>query len=334
MRTTFAMAKASRIPEAINIRSTDSRFAAYLNECISRLLVRGKYWGTFGRYSISVDSQLLTLPAHIDTIEVINVARVPLPLRSQWFEFLSLGYGTRDGSLPNGSGINECLFRGTSPTFKSIGTASILTVKCDVSSDVGKQVRILGYDSSNNWVRTLIAGIWYDGELVTMVQGAGTATVTIFSRVTDIQAPTDMDGKWWLYEGTTAGTLIGTYEYWETNPAYKQYLIPFISTTVTTVEIMGKLAFIPAKNDTDYLIIGNLGALKLGCMACKAEEEHNWAEANLLWNGGKMADGTVRVGAIQELDAELSHHMGDGQELGINLVGTSSGFGTPVDVLM
>lgn len=331
-RTTLKMVKASRIAEAINLRTTDARFLQYLNECIQRLLQKGKYWGTFGRYAISVDSQILTLPAHIDTPEAINIGKVPMPLRSPWFEFLALGYGTRDSTISNG--INECIYRGTSPTFKDIPAATTLTVLCDVSADVGKTVRVLGYDASGNWVRTEVAGVWGDGEEVALAQGAGMASTTTFTRVTDIQAPDDLEGKWWLYAGTIAGTLIGTYEYWETNPAYKQYLIPFVSTTLTTVEVMGKLAFYPVKKDTDYPLIGNIAALKLGCMACKAEEEHNWAEAQLLWNGGKMRDGTVRIGAVQELDDELKHHVGDGIVQGINLINGNSGYSTPVETLI
>lgn len=335
MRTTLAIAKASTIPTAVNLRPADTRLLGFLNEATQRLMYRGKWWGCFNRYSITVDSQILTLPAQIDTIEMINVCKAPMPLRSQWFEFLANGYGTRDDTLPTGSGISECILRGTSPTFKAISAASTLTVMCDVASDIGKTVRILGYDTNDNWVRTLIAGIWYDGESVVLAQNPGTVTTTTFLRVTDIQAPADLDGQWWLYEGDVAtGIMIGHYQFWETNPSYKQYLIPFISTAVTTVEIMGKLAFIPVKNDTDYLLIGNIAALKLGVMACKAELEHNWGEANFLWNGGRMKDGSMRIGAIQELDSELSHHIGDGQQLGINLIGSSAGWGEVVENLI
>ena len=338
MRTTLGDAKSnriSRLPQAINIRPDDLRFLSYVNEATLRLMHKGKWWGTFGRFSISISSQILTLPPVLDTIELINVAKCPVPLRSRWFEFLSNGYGTRNNTLPNGSGLNECLEQNASPTIVAIASPyTVLTAKCDVASDVGRKVRILGYDANGNWVRTLVAGIWYDGEEVALAQGAGTATTTVFSSITDIKPPTDLDGQWWLYQGTIAGTLLGQYQYWETAPMYRQYLVPFVNPTISTIEVMGKLAFRPVFKDTDYLIIGNLPALKLGMMACKAEEEHAWGEAQFLWNGGKMKDGTVRVGAVQELDAELAHYNGDGQQLGINLVNTNAGFGEPVETLV
>lgn len=338
MRTTFANAKASRIPEALNVSSTDARFAQYINEATLRLMQRGKWWGTFGRYAISVDSNILTCPAVIETLEKVNIEKAPMPIRSQWFEFLQFGWGTRDETLPNGSGILEVLYRGTSPTFKSISAASILTAKCDVLEDVAKEVRILGEDANGNFVRTQPGGpgtAWEDGEVVELAQGAGTPTTTVFSKVTDIQPATDLEGRWWLYEGTVAGgTLIGQYEYWETAPAYKQYLIPFSNSTITTVEAMAKLAFRPVANDTDYLLIGNLSALKLACMAIKAEEEHSWQEANLLWNGGTLKNGQKVMGAIQELDAELGHHIGDGTQLGLTVNYGNSGYGEPVEPLV
>ncbi len=330
------MAKAfAPLATAINIRPADSRFTDYLNEATMRLLLRGKFWDTCGRFAVTVDSQILTPPPYVDTVEAINVEKMPLPLRSRWYEFLDNGWGTRDDTLPNGSGISECILRGTSPTFRAMTASSILTVKCDLVSDVGKSVRIMGYDTNNNWVRTEVLGVWTDGEAVLLAQGAGTATTTTFSRVTDVQPPTNLNGKWWLYQGTVAtGTLIGQYEYWESSPNYKQYLIPFVNPTITTVELMGKLAYRPVVNDTDYLIIGNLPALKLGMMACKAEQEHNWGEAQFLWEGGTMKDGTRRIGAVQLLDQELQHHTGDGTQIGINLVGPSAGFGEVVEPLV
>lgn len=322
MRRTLANLKASRIPEALNISSTDSRLVEYANEATERLLYRGKWHSTYAYYRVSATSRFFTPPPHLDTVETIAVENYPLPLRSVWYEFLKLGWGTRDRTLTNGSGLNECQLLGNYPVIADIATATTLTLKCDLHDDATKEVRILGTDANGNFIRTEPAGDgtgYEDGEVVALTQ-AGTVTTNTFATVTDIQAPSDLDGQWWLYAGTVAtGTLLGNYEYWETNPMYKRYLIPWISTDVSTVEIMGKLAYRPLVNDTDYLIIPNLGALKLGMMAVKAEEEHNWAEANLLWNGGTMKDGTVRIGAIQELQAELDHHLGSGQEIGIHI---------------
>ena len=196
-------------------------------------------------------------------------------------------------------------------------------MKCDLLSDAAKTVLILGYDSTGNWIRTTQGGVVADGEVVALAQGAGTLTVNTFSKITGIQAPTNLDGQWWAYLGSTAGTLLGNYQWFDVVPSWKRYLIPFINATVTTVEIMGKLAFFPVKNDADFLIIGNLAALKLQCKAIISEENNSWQEAQLL-----------SASAIQELELELDHQLGAGRELGISIKGSNIGSIEPVPALM
>lgn len=330
-RTTVLDAKNSRLPEALNIPPTDSRFLQYVNESTERLLHRGLFWGTYGRWAINITSQLLTLPAEIDTVEKVSQNNIILPLHDLSYEFLGNGWGDRDDTTT--TGINEALYRGNFPTYTDIpsGSPTVLNVKCDVAADVGTTVTLFGYDTNSNWVRTQVAGVWQNGETVALAQGAGTNTTTVFSRVTAVQIPGPLKGQWWLYSGTT---LLANYQYWETNPSYKRYLIPFVDGVTTNVIVMAKRSFIPVSQDSDFLIIGNLSALKLACMAIKAEEEHNWGEATLLWNGGTDKNGNVRMGAIQELQAELDHHTGKGTEYGITVRGSSVGENEPVEALL
>jgi hypothetical protein len=317
MRATVNDAIAERIPTALNLKSTDSRFYSYLNIATRRLLYRGKYWGTYARYKLPASSQIFTLPPYLDTVERIAISRLPTPLRDLPWEFLETGWGTRDDTQPNGSGLSEVLYRGNFPTSSDITTPGVLTVKCDFVTDVGKIVTILGYDNNGNWVRRQVSGVYYDGEQVALAQGAGTNTATLFAQVTDILAPANLDGQWWLYQATQ---LLGNYQYWDTKPSWKRYLIPFLDSTNTFIEIVGKKAFIPVKYPTDFLVIGNMAALRLGCMAVKAEEETMIGMASLLWNGGMDKDGNQVIGAIQEMDNELSHHLGDGVQRSIEVL--------------
>lgn len=335
-RLTLAEVKASRIPEAINISPNDSRLIGYVNEASERLLQRGKYFNTYAKYRISVTSQILALPPQLATIETVAVSKCPLPLRSMWFQFLQGGWGPRSSTLPNGSGVSEVLELGHFPTIVDIATPGVLTLKCDFSTDVGKKVLVLGFDNNTppNWIRTLQGGVYADGELVALSQVAGTNTVNSFSQVTGFQPPTDLDGQWWVFLGGITGTLLANPQYFETDPLYPRYLVPFVNSTVSSVDLVGKKAFIAVKKDSDYVSITNLAALKYACMACKSEEEHNWVEANLLWNGGKDKNGVVRIGALTELNYELTHFLGDGQEMGLDVRGSSLGMSDPVDSLL
>jgi len=335
-RTTAAMIQNdSRFCELLNIPPTDVRFYSFLNEATLRLLKRGRYWGTTGRFAIVPSSQMIALPPQVDTPEKVAIGRTVTPLHDALYEFLENGWGTRDDSIPTGSGVWEVLARGTSPIMVDIPSpGGQLTLKCDRSTDVGKSVLVMGWDTATppNWIRTTQGGVVADGEVVLLSQGAGTQTANSFSKVTAIQPPTNadmssaLDGQWWIYFGGITGTLLSNYQYWETSPNYQRFLIPFVNSTVTTVELIGKLAFIPVRKPTDYPVIQNIAALKLAARAIKAEEESDLVSASILWNGGRdKKTGQMLIGAITEMEYELEHYLGAGREIGLNFVGTGYG---------
>ena len=210
MRTTLSNVRASRIPEALNVSPDDARLVQYVNEATERLLHRGLWWGSYGRYAITATSQLLTLPAELDTIEAVAVSQIQMPVRDVFYEFLSNGWPTRDDTQPCGSGIEEVIYRGNFPTFVDLTADSVVTLICDLASDATKIVTVMGYDENDNWVRSLVDGEYVNGEQVALAAGAGTASTTTFSRITDIQVAEDLDGPWWLYAGVT---LLASYQY-------------------------------------------------------------------------------------------------------------------------
>lgn len=333
MRTTLLDAKNSRIPQAIGVCSDHPKFIGVLNEAQQRLLPKGLWFGTYGKFRICASDGCITLPAQIATIERVAVCGRNIPVHDEWFEFLENGYGPRNSTSCNsgggtcGTGCDESLYRGRFCTFKDIiPSGKQLNFVCDLVSDVGKQVLALGYDDNGNWIRTSQSGIIKDGELISFAQGAGTLSVNNFSCVTDIQLPNNMDGQSWLYEYKVSDAtkrMIGKYEYFETRPSYARYYFPSIcapstgACTQTSVEIIGKLEFIPAKQDTDYLIISNLPALKEMCVGISnAEKEPDTVEKVKILK-------TSEASAISELDAELNHYLGEGRVIGINLMGSS-----------
>jgi hypothetical protein len=89
------------------------------------------------------------------------------------------------------------------------------------------------------------------------------------------------------------------------------------------VEAICKLDFIPVARDTDYVMLGNLPALKYGCMAIKANEENRYSDAKTL-----IGD------AVMELESELDHYLGDGRKMGINVVGSGIGTADPIENLI
>lgn len=321
MRVTLADIKASRIPEAVNCPPEDARVVQYVNEAVERLLKKGHWWGCTAKYAFYATGGLITLPRQVASIEKVAVSNIPVPTRDFWFEWLENGWGTRDTT----SGLDECLFVGRYPLFSDIVPAGKKVVLiCDVAADVGKEVLVLGYDDLGNWIRTTQDGVMADGELIALAQTPGATSVSGFASVTDIQAPDDLSGQWWMYEKDTATDalrLVGQYQYDETRPSFARYLISSLGATsaATLVEALVKLEFIPVKSDSCYSLIGNIPALKLMCMAIKAEEDKQWDTATLL-----------EAKAIAELNAELAHYLGEGRAPSINVVGSGIGDADPI----
>lgn len=348
MKTTFLDVKNSRIPAHLGLCPTDTRLAQYVNEAQQRILPEGKWWGTTPRFNICATNGCITLPPQIATIERVNICGMPVPIRDFWWEFLDNGPGSASGSCTTGNttpsqfcGMADAIMRGTYPSFQDItGTGKKLKFVCDLLSDVGKTVRALGYDTNGNWIRTLQSGVYADGEIIAFAQSAGTVSTNTFSIVTDLQFVEDRDGQVWMYDYEPVGdtqVLIGKYEYFEKRPAYARYYFPQIlarldsttgACTSTKVEIVGKLEFIPVKNDEDYLIIANIPALKEMCKAIVDGEN----EPDSLKRVAILATGLAAAKAI--LDAELSHYYGDGRRIGVNITGSSVGYDCPVEVLV
>jgi hypothetical protein len=349
MRFTVQDVLNSRIPPSIGLAPTDSRVIQYLNEATQRLIFEGKWWGLVQRINICASNGCITLPPQIAAIEAVNTCGRPTPLRNMWFEFLPNGLGTRDGQggSSNGSlwpgcyGMNEAIYRGRFPTFTDIkGTTSKVNLVCDLAADVGNTVLVLGYDQNGNWIRTLQNGVFADGEVVSLAQSGGTTSVNYFTVVTGLQFQSTMNGQSWLYQYDTSTspvslTLLGHYQYDETNPSYQRFFFPGIlnkqnssGCTQTKVEILAKLEYIPMKNPTDYLIIGNIPALKemMGAIK-KSENQPDSVAANQI-----IASGVATAKSI--LDAELDHESGSGAVLGMTIVGSSVGSNEPIPTFL
>ena len=332
MRHTLNDALLSRIPSALNLNSIDPRVVQYINDATEDLIQRGHWKGTSDKATVQVTSQLITIPPHFETADQFALCHQPIPIRGQWFEFSPGGWGTINDPSPSRTSpylfARNALRRNNACTFQDIaaGSPTKLTVQCDVAMDVGETVLLLGFDNAStpNWVRTQQNGVWADGELVMLSQSPGTTTATTFSSLTGIQKPVTA-GQLWIKQALDS-TLIGHLEYWETNPSYARYLIPTLPNTTVQVDVMGKLAYRPVVNLTDWLIIGNLNALKLACMA-KKYEEVGTGEAV-----GKAAN--YMAGAISLLNNELNHSTGAGEQVTVRWSGMNPASGEPDPVLI
>jgi hypothetical protein len=315
MKVTLGDAK-TRIAKHLNLCSTDARTTEYINEAQRRLVESGKWKGTYGKFNICVTDGCICWPRQIETIESVAVKQNPGIVRNGWFEFVESGYGLLDNKDNIGY---QLLDRGEAPTHKDLsGAGKKIRVYGTTEADVGKTITIKGYDSNDNWVRTIKSGagataVYQDGRVVTLVSpAAGTPYATtpdLFKSITSVTKDVTQ-GDVILYELTdeSAGTIVEVAEYQpdETIPAYRRSLIPKLGGASSgcdsvAVTVIAKLRFINAVNDTDILMVSDTYAIKNMAIAIKLEENRDFGAAS-----------EYRNLAFDSLQNQLANHMGDG----------------------
>ncbi len=315
MRATLATAKndSSGIARVLGICASDPRFVYYLNEAIRRLLTRGLFWGSYQKFSMCVNNGCLTFPRQFAAIEVIAVCNRPLKIRNEWFEFNSNGAGLYGSNAHRfGCGGMQMLDRGTACCFADIiGVNKKIKVYADVAEATGAKILLQGYDENGNWIRTQVAGEWVDGEYV-LCSTTPQTTTKFFSSLTGVQKPIT-NGNIRLYEYDTDLTTqraIAVYEPDETLPSYRRSFITGFGTggccntgscESKTVSVIAKMEFIPVRNDTDYLILGNIPAIKDEVQSIRKSEN------NLI-----QESAAYEAKAVFELNKELEHYLGHG----------------------
>lgn len=325
MRSIFKQLKdETDILQILNLCDGDPRIALrYVNPAQRALLNRGDWWGTYQVINICVTGNCLTWPREVAAIRELARCNEPFRIRNQWFEFLRDSYGQSE-ALPN------CICRGNQLLDKSSGAAFDeipsgliwkLRIFADKESDYGKRILVQGYDVNGDWIRTLDGGNYVDGIYVTLA--APFVDTQIFTTYTGaIKDKTD--GLVRIYRCKTDNTeqfAMAIYQPTETVPNYRRSLIPgFASQCCSSggcgtgvLTAMVKLALVNVVSDNDYLVIGNLEALRLWCQAIKHRED----------NAVQLAQ-EAELQAILELNNELRNFTGrDEVAINYNILGTA-----------
>ena len=322
---TLGAVLASDLPKRVNLCGTAGHpqrqmFIDLLNYTTERILNHGSFWGTTRIIRLCLDDGCVTMPRPIASLEAVRSCE-SIPISNDWYQFLPFMGAGWDGC---GSSRFECL--GLVPTFKDVCNPAIIRTWLQNTDDAGKTVLYQGTDANGKWIRTNEGGEWIDGERVVLADPY-VDTVNSFTSITGVQKDITID-RILIYKVFTSGPVhIATYEYDEIAPSYQRFRISKRSafvvnscncrqtptlTNPVTVEALIKLAYSPVTRDTDFLIIGNLGALRLGLMAMKAEQDGDLTAANVLWFGDQRNN---RIGCIPMLNQELRTMQGDRVEV-------------------
>lgn len=292
-RRTLLDARMSRIPEAIGTCANDNvTLLTTINEAQQRLLNDEAqpdegFWGTWAvmNFNLTQADPYFTTPRDVARVTLIDICKKPILLRNQFYEYLEFGNGLRPLSCCS-TGVCENLGvfdRGPVVSFKDIAPPNKkLRVFATDETDYGKRVLLSGKDQFDNTLYSQDGFNRVTGEFVTLTSPFAD-TVNQFSVWNGVQKDIT-NGQIQIHEvDTVTGDmrLLLTMEPSETVGCYRRYFVNGLPNTCATgcpptepiqISALVKLDFIPVVADTDYLIIGNLAALKEECMAIRLME--------------------------------------------------------------
>lgn len=300
-RATLAHAKAARIWKATGICPNDENFLDLLNEAQQRLLSRGRWWGTIYKATGTAIKGAIVWPREAGAIEGLIVVNSSIWVKNQWWNFIEPIFGGCSDCCAGNCGDHlELRDDGYSPfSIEFTGTPFLRLYPTD-TSDNAKEVLIQGYDKNGAWVRNEYDDVWIDGEYVALATPFGVST-TEWKTITAVQKPVTNErvlAKTW--NGTTE-TLIATWAHNETVPRYRKSLIPALEDHDSeALSAIIKMQFVPAAVDEDWLVIGNIPALKDMMMSIRKQEQELTKESIIL-----------EKKAIAELNHELRTNSGD-----------------------
>lgn len=254
--------------------ANDPLFLIYLNQACERLINSGKWAGTLVTVLFDSSDGYITLPREYLAILGAQVDDAPVVTYTQFHEYIETGGGQIDetqgfdGVLTD-MGDGYCVQT-------DISADCTLRIKINSASDVGQVVRLFGKDENGEMIYDS-DGI--EGVELTLASPSATTTQQ-FSVITGIQADA-LVGRWTLWEVISgAETQIGSYQPGETRPMYRRYKT---GVTTTAVRALCRRRFVPLTEESNWVIPGNIGALRQAIDAIHKEEVDADSDADAMW---------------------------------------------------
>jgi hypothetical protein len=163
--------------------ATDPQLLARTNEAQERLLNKGLYAGTYGRYSVCVYGGCITLPREFESILGYNYGGAPSQVYNQWYEFMANGPGASHAGA-----WRQLQDRGYVPCFRPLDSQKYIRVYTDLIEDSTATILFRGSDTYNNRIQTQENGAYIDGERLNLSAGSGNSSVLV-SGLTGNRAP-------------------------------------------------------------------------------------------------------------------------------------------------
>jgi len=252
-RLTLADVRPILAPMINPSNTSDPLFLPMLNEVCERIINNGKWKGSVVMMTFDSSTGFITLPYDFAAVLALTYNGVPSPVFTQFHRFVEGGPG-EVSDTQNWPGILIDLGDGFA-TQTDPPAAGVVRVYSSGTDD-GKVIRLYGelngdvvFDSSGN-----------EGENV-ILSAPFVATTNQFTSITGAAKPlTAARVRLKSWDGTTE-TQVAEYQPNEKRPMYHRYQTGVAS---QAIHVICHRRFIPIVAETDWVIPGNLSALRAG----------------------------------------------------------------------
>lgn len=256
----------------------DGDFKSSLNQVLSRIYNMGTYRDLTVQYSLPVVDGCITLPDDADSVLHTMVDGFPVPIRSLWHDFKSIGIGNLSVNPTIQWGLIDAGYTPTKQLFDAaistlyIVSASGSSVVNTFSNTDGSNITVVGSDGDQFYTGTLVASpfrITFSTPVTSIVSIQFDALNGMFDlRTTSAEPDTTI---------ATIGPDGGI-------TRYRRFRINGSVDGTTTVHVLCKRAFQPLRDDNDIVYVGNIGAIKQGLLGRLMEDNADIERAQYHWN--------------------------------------------------
>lgn len=217
--------------DARNIVGTcdDPTLFRRISEAVEALANKGDFDPLLGTVEICTSDKCVTLPREVENVMAVNINGRPSIGRDRWFNFHLNGPGDHHSPAAFRPVIWSWQDGAESPVFRELRSPSKLIAFVSNAADQGTELRVYGYDTAGLFIRTLENGVWVDGYRVPTIFGFAMpeSGAPIFARIIRVKKAvtaatirlTSLDIS------SMTGTLVGQYEYDETDPLYRRIIL-------------------------------------------------------------------------------------------------------------
>jgi hypothetical protein len=267
------------LPMLINYIEPDGEFKNSLNQVLSRIYNMGTYRDLTIQYSLPVVDNCITLPDEADSVLHTIVDNQPVPVRSLWHDFKSVGMGVGAADLTWG-----LVDAGFHPLKRLIETETdTLHI---VPSDQSPSRSNFDPDDNESVVVTATDG---DKIYASVTNSVSNNDVTLtFAEDINSVISIQFDGLTDCYDIRTNAadpdTTIATIGPDSGVTRYRRFRLNRSTNGQTNVHVLCKRAFQPVRNGTDIVYVSNVGALKHGMLGRLMEDNADIERSEYHWN--------------------------------------------------